>query len=502
MVLDIIEVSQKQAYIFSSNRLRDNVERSSQIAWVTSSGFFSQICGDIYDESRNLVYSGGGHTVLQFDNEENAKSFNRKVTKAILEAYPTMETFVRIRIYDEDASPHENLKRLIAELEIKKSARTSAFKKGSYGIELIDSDTRQPKQLGETSTSVPDFFTEKSYLPDGYNPVYEISELGDSFAAIVHIDGNGMGKRVNDFQESKGTSGTTWDSFAQSIKKFSDAVDADFKEAYREMNRRVGKKMKDGSLNVLKLKNNAFPIRRIISSGDDICFVCAGCIGIESARIFIEELNKRINASDGKNYNACAGVAIVHSKYPFFRAYELAEALCDNAKSLGASLSREDNGASVSAIDWHIEYGEMGDNLADIRSMYRNEEGKYLYMRPYIISAPKEVCERETARRYQNFSKVEKIISNKSTGYARGSVKELRSVLRRKENDAWYYLQYHKIEQLAMECYQGIYKPMDFENAPSGKGLDRMLFVQTSDGEERSTIFDAIEIMDKYVSLE
>ena len=43
------------------------------------------------------------------------------------------------------------------------------------------------------------------------------------------------------------------------------------------------------------------------------------------AGITREALNKQINAEDKEGYAACAGVAIVHQKYPFYKAYELAE---------------------------------------------------------------------------------------------------------------------------------------------------------------------------------
>lgn len=37
--LTILEVSQKQAYIFSSNMLKDNVVNSAVIAWIMSKSF-------------------------------------------------------------------------------------------------------------------------------------------------------------------------------------------------------------------------------------------------------------------------------------------------------------------------------------------------------------------------------------------------------------------------------------------------------------------------------
>ena len=40
--LTILEVSQKQAYIFSSNMLKDNVVNSVVIAWIMSPKYFSE----------------------------------------------------------------------------------------------------------------------------------------------------------------------------------------------------------------------------------------------------------------------------------------------------------------------------------------------------------------------------------------------------------------------------------------------------------------------------
>ena len=57
-VLTILEVSQKQAYIFSSNKLRDNITNSAVIAWVMSSDYFQEKIADpkVFDRKENFVY--------------------------------------------------------------------------------------------------------------------------------------------------------------------------------------------------------------------------------------------------------------------------------------------------------------------------------------------------------------------------------------------------------------------------------------------------------------
>ena len=95
--LVIIEVSQKQAYIFASNELKSNVQRSKEIAFVTSSEFFKLAAGDIYNEEKNLINAGGGHTVLQFDDEKTAEDFVYIVTKEVMTVFPEMEVFAKIK---------------------------------------------------------------------------------------------------------------------------------------------------------------------------------------------------------------------------------------------------------------------------------------------------------------------------------------------------------------------------------------------------------------------
>ena len=52
----ILEVSRKQDYIFSSNRLKDNARRSQEIAYVTSPAYFIKKASELYSDEKNLVF--------------------------------------------------------------------------------------------------------------------------------------------------------------------------------------------------------------------------------------------------------------------------------------------------------------------------------------------------------------------------------------------------------------------------------------------------------------
>ncbi len=88
---------------------------------------------------------------------------------------------------------------------------------------------------------------------------------------------------------------------------------------------------------------------------------------------------------DGIPYSSCAGIAIVKTKYPFYRAYQLAEELCTNAKK-----KRKDSGnkrGEGNWIDFHLAYGGLGNSLEEIRILqYQNSNNKPIYSRPFSLA--------------------------------------------------------------------------------------------------------------------
>lgn len=508
--LVIAEVSQKQAYIFGSNKLRDNITNSETIARITSGEYLSN-----FSDNLQIVSEGGGHTILEFSSREAAEAFNRKLTAHINDVYPGIEFYVKIMPYDKGSLPGDNLKELVRLLEIKKAVRMAAFRQGTYGIEEIDRNTMLP--VLAPSQNLKDEFRERDKdsegkmgsgvdyekvrlrnhpIPKGFVPAYKFEDLcGDdedaNFIAVIHVDGNGFGKRASDFYAS--VNGLPWDAFRSHVKNFSDSIDDDFKDAYSRLTVEVAE-----SIRKRDWKSKYFPMRRVISSGDDICFVTEGKIGIESAARYLQILSEKVNREDGESYPACAGVALVHKKFPFYKAYEISEELCKNAKSFGAALNPSDQGKQISSIDWHIEFGEMPDTLKEIRRDYKTRDGGQLELRPFIVSAPADILEKERIRHYEKFRKLMELIERKEDGYASGKLKQMRGVLKEGEKSARYYLKFYNIESLAMESYHEAFEKIDVSKVKTENGLSREIFVRTQDGRMRSVLFDAIELMGNY----
>lgn len=520
--LTILEVSGKQSYIFSSNKLKDNVHRSAEIAYMTSlEGIKKLTNGTGTFTDNNLVYAGGGHTVLEFSDENSAVSFGRVYTRKVHEDFPDAELFIRTIPYNYDLKPGENLEELTKALERKKSVRRASFHQGSFGIERIQSDTLKPeRQVTEEQKAIQSEIDEqerkfsKGLLPKGYALSYKFENLGGScgdsnFIAVVHIDGNGMGKRVQDFYDRQ--KDLSWDDFKKQVNDFSTAIADDFTDAFYEMNEKVDEAIQKGLLNDLNLQKSQleteeryFPVRRLITSGDDICFVCDGRIGISCAKAFIKALTRKKNTADGEGYHACAGAAIVHAKYPFFRAYDLAESLCSNAKRFNAQISPVDNGRSISSIDWHIEQGEIREDLSDIKDQYIAADGTRMDLRPYIVeTSDNEILKNNPFRRFSLFEQVMKVMRGKG----RSSMKTMRPSLLEGRKTAEYYIRFHRLGSFIQECYFGIFEKQDLSKIGTGVSQKESAYVTTYEkGPDKpivhSILYDATEMMDTYLPLE
>lgn len=495
-LLLIMEVSQKQAYIFKNKELKKNIDASYTIDEITSSGYFKKYFPEYYNEEKNLVYSGGGHTILVFDNdvEENdntgkenqAVRFAKKLSKQIFCDYDGLEVFIKIMDYDEKAEPSENIQNLMKKLEEKKAIRRASFRQGTFGMEVSkgeaervfdsekkekeaeqrkkDAENRREKRIREEKKKIQEEETTH------YELVTQLEKLGgnkddNNFIAVVHIDGNLMGKKVqeNDKELRKildriSDPEKKLDMYREKKQEFSEKIDKLFKGAYSDMQDAVKKQIENGNLKDLSLeevvneeKQINFPVRRIITAGDDICFVSEGRIGIECAVEYMKALWKR---SKGEN-SACAGVAIVHQSYPFYKAYEIAESLCSSAKKYNASLDKE-GCANACAIDWHIEYGEMYGGLDEIRKHYVDADGKSILARPYFVCGDEKYEGKAGNRTYANFKQtmeeMEYALHNKCEDeedrmIARRKLKELRTYLKESEEAVDAYFKKSRLDQ-------------------------------------------------------
>ena len=510
--LMLLEVSQKQRYIFSSKKLADNARRSDEIAYVTSPDFFQKAAPELYRDD-DLVYAGGGHTVLCFEDSTTASKFAQRVSESVLRQYPGMELFVKQLPYDETMTPNENLSALTAAAEKKKSFRTSAFAQTTFGVEKLDPSSHAPVFEGQEAVCSADpvidpplgwlFPTKLEDLAGGNDEEKKSKDKDskkDNFIAVIHIDGNAMGKRVERFYGTF-TGADRWDSFRTAAQRFSEGIQADFEAAFREM---VDELLGDAALlEKLDVRKPTLPLRPVILAGDDVCFVTAGSIALDCARVFLDKLSARVNQADGEGCAACAGIALVHTKYPFHQAYDLAEELCSRAKKFGASI---DPNGGVCAMDWHIEFGQLKDGLDALRRDFETEDGNRLELRPIAVRVPEGIdaaAQTGGVRTYGFFRGMCRAMQGERGKTARGKIKELRTAFKQGEVESSFFLHSKEIRDL---LYHGI--EAEFGSEERIEEYRRILYGEKSgfdlepfrriNGEafKRCLFFDAIEMVD------
>ncbi len=228
----------------------------------------------------------------------------------------------------------------------------------------------------------------------------QLEELFGSWVAVVHADGNGVGKIFLNFKEcldrcpdlpGEGDPATR---YLNALKNFSleleEATERAFCRAVAVLDtRRVDRQAR-------------LPLLPLVLGGDDLTVLCDGAQSLEFARQYLiafeEEtaspkvpfLSTIANAALGtKHLTACAGVAIVKNHFPFSSAYDLAEDLLRKAKTV-----KQEPSLPTSALDFHILYDASLTDLADIRQRLtrRDEQQRvyYLFARPYVVTQPSE----------------------------------------------------------------------------------------------------------------
>lgn len=555
--LVISEVSKKQGYIFKTNKLKENIGASTIIEYITEGlpkEKLAEVLGKdiakIKDE--NVVNAGGGNSLFIMDNEDDAKEFITRTTRTVLEYFPGVEFFMAYESFDyNNDSIIDAIDKIYKKLNDKKSARASVFRKKSYGIEQNCVTTGLPaykrydgsflskesciKRDWSDEKKIEEFFEKKNWKRykekkydentiskvinkfenEGYRFTKEIEDLitekdENSYVAIISLDGNKMGEKIEHMRnearkrEDKNNMAESNKNYIENLYKFSNNIKKYYEKAFIDMlsviSSNYDKKQNIEEKLKLKEKNKGqdkklMPVRPIILAGDDVCFICNAKIALECVNLFIKSLNQQDNNIEGKQLNACAGICMLKSSYPFDKGYEIAENLCKNGKAKIV----DSNDASL--VDFHICQGEISTSLNEIRSRAHINKDVELNIKPFYINITEAIedekksgkyeriiTKRDTFNTYKNFKNEFKRVEEK-TKDCKGKIRKLRDV----------FPQGIEKTRLFMN------KNMITEDFSKGFGLPadaiKYGFYQI-DGKNTCLYFDIIELQDMFINLD
>ncbi len=453
LLIDTVSI---QKYIFGSNYLKENIGASHLVSSIYSEDFIANLSVQPLksNNSNYLGYIGGGNALFFFENEKDAQSFVKEWSTRLLIASPGLTAAVAFREveFEDENDPafQGQLRELYKDLNQNKSENSSNTIIQKHGI---TADCERSGYTKEARIKLKDnwgYFSStiaakhaaskdalkqisekyKDLLKDKFVFSNDLENLGkshgdDSHLAIVHIDGNSMGEKFKSCR--------TLNELQILSSKVKDATEQSFQKLLEHIIEQWAHIEKEIDIVVEKVSGKKIlPIRPIILGGDDITFVCDGRMGIYFARIYMEEFENN-NDLNGEKLSSCAGVAITKLKYPFYRGYQLAEQLCENAK-----VKRREEESKDSWLDFHISSGNISGTLNDLRKKYISPTKKSLLKRPYKIG------DNISESGFDLFIKNARILYNEENGkqlFPFSKIKELREVLTLGESKAKKFVQ-------------------------------------------------------------
>lgn len=529
----VIDTTGIQSYVFGSNRLRENIGASYLLAQATGDWVEEILEKNIgvpkaqqklpiesSNLSAELVYAGGGNAMVIFRTHDFAIEFTRKLSKKVLYDAPGVNLVVAHAEFDWDAgSLYEVVQELMKnELERKKYGRIPSATLLGLGVTTTCNSTQLPAigRSDEPKYKMPE--ESKPYLVSRetgaklqvvndanvnlkkeifqpeilkeYKIALDFDDFGrtegeSSYLAIVHADGNSMGKRFQKIGEGKCDR-----EYINDLRSLSESVNQAGINALKEVTKILVKSIQpdeQGKKKVkeqFEIKNNFLPFRPIVYGGDDVTFVCDGRLGLELAALYLQKLQKQPIA-DGEPLKACAGISIVKTHYPFARSYELSEALCREAKRY-VKQKKEGNFA---AIDWHIAASGLSGSIQEIREREYHvkipEFSKIAHLEMRPVRLEQHPSDWHT---WEGFTTVVKEF-NKEGSYwkeRRNKVINLREILRKGSGGTKEFINGYRLQPL----------PLIPDSSGRSKNLAQDGWLDGVCG-----YFDAIEAMEFYISL-
>lgn len=497
MFLAIYDISGIQKFIFSSSKLKEQVGGSKIIhdvlykvlplvlgekekEWEDTKELF-----DFSEKQYNIVYIGGGNAMVLFENKKFMMEKTREMQKEVLKM-TSGELTLCFAFLNLDSEPckgkkyNELYSMLMKELAKVKSLPNGIRLANGFAITEYDSISLEPLTvMDEKYYGVANHMKKREVFkrmdkeieyPFSFADEFEsFREKGKkSFVAVVHIDGDSMGKSIMNAMENIGKEKDVLQSMLE-MRELSREIDSLYKDTLKRT-------LLDFYVTKAKEK---IAFREIISDGDDITFIISAGDAFDFTENFMQNLaslqeEKTKLKEHGFQLSASAGIVFIHDKYPFDEAYEMAEQLCKSAKAWKKTAT-EGERLHISSMDFHIISSGAKLSLEEFRKRnYEKREAK-LHLRPYYYDGGGE---RDS---YNSFKQWRRKFKNKD-GVARSKLKGLRNAYGEGAVFAERYFTFLVSRETDDTFCQ--------ENAPFCE-----VFVGDS-AEKRAVFFDALDSMD------
>lgn len=359
---------------------------STDYDWYTGEG-----PKEFKEEERNdvhVLFIGGGNAYVLFRDRKLCVGINKLMAAYVMKSTYSLQ--LATAIADCTGDYQKDYKMLWGEMNQTKSDMIVSKPLGALPIMEVEVKTGYP--LGENGESA-ETALKKAKHSEKYNEErteerlfdnYVTQKGVDSMLAVVHIDGNNMGLRIQDLIKGK----ANYNEAVNQMRKISYHINHSFKNVFDEMMKKF---------NGITEEDHYF-VRKILVAGDDITYVCNASIALASIEYFCRKVS-RLTMTGGTDpesiekygFSVCAGAAFINSHFPFSIGYEVAEECCRSAKKRAKDPDYMDNGRIGNFVDFHICKNVHAQNLKLMRQQEYQIGGSYLLLtRPYYIATETE----------------------------------------------------------------------------------------------------------------
>ncbi len=409
-----------QGFIFQTNKLREIVGASELVEKICTELFARTLYPDSAnpleklekDDDNNAILNAAGNIKYIFTDEAECERVVSCFPKTVMEFAPGITISQSVVKYKEGGFA-KAVQKLEQNLRVQRNKPMRELNIGLMGIrrsrqtslpvayidkkspdkaeEYVDAGTYRKlyNSKGQKRTSL---VLGQKIFGETVNSESLASEMqdltsGNDWIAIIHADGNGLGRVVQQI-------GTSQEQF----KKFSRRLNEATTEAARKAFEKVVGTIGEGKI----------PMRPIVLGGDDLTVICRADLAVPFTEAFMkyfeEETESRLGNTlksvfkGGEDYlTACAGIAFVKSSFPFHYGYKLAESLCDRAKKDTKKLYDAENGnLPASCLMFHKVQDSFISNFEEVSAReLRPQSNIWFEFGPYYL---KEVDKPDVTR--------------------------------------------------------------------------------------------------------
>lgn len=378
------ESKEIQKFIMRSDKLRDMVGGSELVNQLCGEFLIESIAGlGISESRRSIIAQAAGWARIVFDEKADVEK--------IYNAWPFLVNHFApgLQIVQSMAEITSGLPAAINQCSNELREKRNCFsavlpeigplverapqtglpairidKKGQY----VDRQSERKQRFADAVTLIKKMTGNDAHQREWPVDIDRISSRNNSYVAIIHADGNDLGKCLVEIgsylQKQPNEAGNIYAGFSKAIEQ---ATVLAAQSAYYQVLE------KDYEQNNRK----CVAARPIVLGGDDLTLIIRADLAVSFTKVFLSEFAEQstlaLNQHLGRfsiprlpsGLTACAGIAFVKKSFPFHAGYELAESLCAYSKK-AAKKCKTAQGKTPTSFSFHRVTTSMTDNFEEV----------------------------------------------------------------------------------------------------------------------------------------